>query len=576
MPRPVSTGGGAVLLDPPGNGIVPAVQTTSDLSQNDVDEAIRRHQAGDRQAALRQCRARLEAAPGDDRARYVYAVMLLQGGSLDEGVAELDRLLDTTPDHVDALHSRGAAKARLGDSDGANSDLERALGAAPDKIDASLVLADVYRRTDRIEEAIAVLRQALDRAPGHAILINNLAGLLAENDHIDESVALLRNLVGRDPDSTAGHYNLGKSLKASGQLDDAVAHLTRATELDPGFYSAWHNLGNTLLDIGRVDDAANAYERATDIKRRPGGPDTPPSNFNRTSRTKLEHDIEQFEHLLAKRVLPEPYRRTVAAYRSALDMLPTPDADTFVVDLPPTAVKGLKPTYNRLIHKDPGAALDGPAVNPDLDIPAIEADYKKNDPGITFFDNFLTPEAIAGLRRFCLESTIWYEFRYTNGYLGAFMEDGFCCPLLLQVAEEMRSALPRIFKHHTLRKLWAFKYDSRLSGIPMHADFAAVNVNFWITPDEASLDADGGGLVVWDVEAPLDWDFTEYNRDGPRMRGFLEDANAKPINIPHRQNRVLMFNSDLFHETGDLTFRPGYENRRINITMLYGKRGDTA
>ena len=37
----------------------------------------------------------------------------------------------------------------------------------------------------------------------------------------------------------------------------------------------------------------------------------------------------------------------------------------------------------------------------------------------------------------------------------------------------------------------------------MHADAAAVNVNFWLTPDDANLDPDGGGLVVWDKEAPL-------------------------------------------------------------------------
>jgi hypothetical protein len=34
-----------------------------------------------------------------------------------------------------------------------------------------------------------------------------------------------------------------------------------------------------------------------------------------------------------------------------------------------------------------------------------------------------------------------------------------------------------------------------------------------------------------------------------------------------------MFNSDLYHETAPLDFREGYENRRINVTMLYGKRG---
>jgi hypothetical protein len=32
--------------------------------------------------------------------------------------------------------------------------------------------------------------------------------------------------------------------------------------------------------------------------------------------------------------------------------------------------------------------------------------------------------------------------------------------------------------------------------------FAAVNVNFWITPDDANLDEKSRGLVVYDVDAP--------------------------------------------------------------------------
>ena len=245
-----------------------------------------------------------------------------------------------------------------------------------------------------------------------------------------------------------------------------------------------------------------------------------------------------------------------------------------MVELPREHLARLAPTYNRLVHLTEAPSLAGPAVNPGLDRAAIEADYERNAPGFTHLDGFLTAEALAGLRRFCLESTIWYQFRYANGYLGAFMDDGFCCPLLLQIAEEMRRALPGIFRSHTLRKLWAFKYDSRLHGIPIHADFAAVNVNFWITPDEANREPESGGLVFWDKEAPLDWDFETYNTDVPAIRAFLKESGARAVNVPHRQNRVVIFNSDLFHETGEIDFRGGYENRRINITMLFGKRGE--
>lgn len=39
-------------------------------------------------------------------------------------------------------------------------------------------------------------------------------------------------------------------------------------------------------------------------------------------------------------------------------------------------------------------------------------------------------------------------------------------------------------------------YDSALSGIAVHAGFAAVNGNFWITPGEANLGPDSGGMII--------------------------------------------------------------------------------
>jgi hypothetical protein len=186
-------------------------------------------------------------------------------------------------------------------------------------------------------------------------------------------------------------------------------------------------------------------------------------------------------------------------------------------------------------------------------------------------DDLLTEEALTALRRFCQASTIWQK-TYDAGYLGTTPETGFACPLLAQIAEEFPRALPEVFRAHPLKYLWAFKYDSTLSGINIHADFAAVNVNFWITPDEANLDPQSGGLVVWDKAAPLDWDFDKYNTDEGAIRRFLTQAGAKPVTIPHRANRAVIFDSDLFHETDRLSFKEGYQNRRINVTLLYGER----
>jgi hypothetical protein len=190
-------------------------------------------------------------------------------------------------------------------------------------------------------------------------------------------------------------------------------------------------------------------------------------------------------------------------------------------------------------------------------------------------DDLLTPDALESLQRFCWNSTIWRQ-TFESGYLGARLQQGFAAPLLAQVAEEVARAYPRIFKDHPLLYAWAFNYDQRFSGTKVHADFAAVNVNFWITPDKANQDLKTGGLLVWDVAAPPDWDFSRYNSDENRIRAFLSTSGARAMRIPYRENRAVIFDSDLFHETDRMIFSPGYTNRRINITLLYGQRESSA
>ena len=158
--------------------------------------------------------------------------------------------------------------------------------------------------------------------------------------------------------------------------------------------------------------------------------------------------------------------------------------------------------YNRIVH-----IRHTPRVRQALSgrwaAAAVESAYLDNPPGVVVVDGFLCAEALEGLRRFCLESTVWSANRYAHGRLGAFLRDGFNCPLLLQIAEELRQALPRVIgDRYPLRQLWGFKYGDNLpADSTNHADFAAVNVNFWITPDDANLDKTSGGLVVYDVDA---------------------------------------------------------------------------
>jgi hypothetical protein len=216
--------------------------------------------------------------------------------------------------------------------------------------------------------------------------------------------------------------------------------------------------------------------------------------------------------------------------------------------------------------------LPSPAVNP-ANAATVVKDWRRSRPQVVVIDDFLTPEALAALRRFCRVSTIWHR-AHPDGYIGAMPEDGFACPLMAQIARELRGVFPEILGPHLFKRLAAFKYDSQFAGLGLHADTAAVNVNFWITENDANLDPQSGGMVIWDVPAPLDWAHAAYNGDAAACRDFLTQTKASPMTVPHRSNRAVIFDSDLFHETDRIVFKPGYLNRRTSISMLYGERGD--
>ena len=52
----------------------------------------------------------------------------------------------------------------------------------------------------------------------------------------------------------------------------------------------------------------------------------------------------------------------------------------------------------------------------------------------------------------------------------------------------------------------------------------------------------------------------------------LVEGGGKIV-VPYKQNRMVLFKSDLLHATDKFTFKKGFVNRRINFTLLYGRRG---
>jgi hypothetical protein len=111
-------------------------------------------------------------------------------------------------------------------------------------------------------------------------------------------------------------------------------------------------------------------------------------------------------------------------------------------------------------------------------------------------------------------------------------------------------------------------------GINIHADKAAVNFNLWLGENNR-IDPDRGGLIISAEKPPYpkDWDFDMYNTGPPRreVMEMLKHSGNGSITVPYKQNRIIMFDSKLFLVSDIDKRRPGYERRRINLMLLFGR-----
>ena len=92
--------------------------------------------------------------------------------------------------------------------------------------------------------------------------------------------------------------------------------------------------------------------------------------------------------------------------------------------------------------------------------------------------------------------------------------------------------------------------------------------------NEANLDAETGGLRIWNKKPPADWTFETANRDLDAIGSILQDGEASHVTIPYRFNRAVFLNGHRFHQTDSLHFAPGLDNHRINLTFLFARRSD--
>ncbi len=429
--------------------------------------------------------------------------------------------------------------------------------------------AVAHHEAGRLDQAEAAYRDALGLAPGHPAITHNLGVIAAANGQHREAIAQFDVAIAAEPQYASAHYNRASALQALGRSRDALQSFARVCALDPGHYDAHRALGFLWLAEGDRGRALDHFARTYELRRGEDRSGIARKSLTWAARDKLLHDAEQFRYLAERRRDRVRFEALARNYEAVAEGVPQQ-----AVPLSDEQLDALGDDYNTAIHVGSAPEIAGRAVSARSDRDALTQRLREREAGAVWFDNLLTLEGLAALRRYLLESTIWHDFSHIGGFVASYLEDGLACPLLLQIVDELRGALPGLLGALPLTQAWAFKGLKDAAAIAAHADDAAVSVNFWVTPDRANRNPDGGGLEVCRVPPPAAWQVRGYDADMAAIAAFLDRHTGESLIVPYRENRAVLFESRLFHRSGATDFAPGYENHRINLTLLFGRHAD--
>ena len=479
-------------------------------------------------------------------------------------------ILKIDPYHAESCYNLGLLFQTLQEFNKAKNFYQRAIKIKNNYLDAHNNLGLIFRELDDLKNSKLSYEKAVKIDPNSLNANFNLGIVFRELGQFQKAIDCYLNVIKIKPNFVKAHNNIGNVFKKLGENHKALTHFKKALKLDPKSIDAQVNISNVYISqLDNLKNTVKASHKALKMYHEAAG-------FVNSSISlyRLKHDMQQAEYLDFKNYsIPgiNEFMKTGNKILNRKDNLENNKNFNEKFLLSSDEMNSLY-TFHKANYIYETADISDGCINPNNNWNNIEDEYFNNSKQIIYIDNFLSDHAIKELREFCLTSKIWIEER-RNKYLGSFSDKGFISLVHLQIAAELKKKLPRLFGKHRLGRFWAFKYDTFLGkGINIHADFAAINLNFWITPDEFNNNKNAGGLKVYDIPAPESWTFKKYNKNAEEIYKHLKKKKARCTNIPYRFNRAVLFNSDYFHETDEIDFKDKYEGRRINVTYLFGDR----
>jgi predicted TPR repeat methyltransferase len=188
------------------------------------------------------------------------AILLQKNDQLAEAEELFRRVLETAPNHPQALHFAGVLAHQQGRHDDAIALVEQSLALEPDRADSYNNLGIILQSAGKFEAAIAAYERAISIDSRHANAYSNLGVLLRATGKPAEAEAAYRTAIERDPEHIDAYTNLGILLNGLRRTEEAAACYCKVITLRPKHTEARRLLALAHCVLGEVDEAVKIFE----------------------------------------------------------------------------------------------------------------------------------------------------------------------------------------------------------------------------------------------------------------------------------------------------------------------------
>jgi len=236
---------------------------------------------------------------GDISSRYILATGLMQQGNLTEAEFELEKIVQSKPDHAAAINLLSIVYAQLGKFDKAltlntkllennrtNQDycynrgiilyssgkkndaieaFELTINCQNDHIGSYLYLGLIYFENDDFNHSLACYKKAIELNPYIYEAWFNCGRIYSALKMSTEAIDSFEHAIQITSNTCEVFYYLGNEFLLKERLDDALKAYNKTIEIDPMSQMAFYNIGNILLRKMDIDGAINAYNMCLSI-----------------------------------------------------------------------------------------------------------------------------------------------------------------------------------------------------------------------------------------------------------------------------------------------------------------------